>query len=100
MKLLYYKTSGEFKEVIKGEIFHVKVNKNLITFDIKTGDTSYSFQFTETNAVRRNRIFDSLASVESNDFVEIEGCDVATHYEIGRMWVNLNPIVDIKNSKN
>lgn len=95
MKLLM--TDNSFKEVIKGEIFHVKVNKNLITFDIKTGDTSYSFQFTETNPIRRNKIFDSLASVEGNDFVEIERCECfATHYEIERMWVNLKPVVDIK----
>lgn len=94
MKLLM--TNNGFKEVIKGEIFHVKVNKNLITFDIKTGDTSYSFQFTETNTIRRNKIFDSLATVEGNDFVEIERREVATHYEVERMWVNLNPIVDVK----
>lgn len=94
MKLLM--TDNSFKEAIKGEIFHVKVNKNLITFDIKTGDTAYSFQFTETNPIRRNKIFDSLASAEGNDFVEIERCDVATHYEIERMWVNLNLIVDFK----
>ena len=94
MKLLM--TDNNFKEVIKGEIFHVKVNKNLITFDIKTGDTSYSFQFVETNPIRRNKIFDSLASVEGNDFVEIERCGVASLREIETMWVNLKPVVDIK----
>ena len=92
--------NGGFKEVIKGKIFHVKVNKNLITFDIKTGDTSYSFQFTETNPIRRNKIFDSLASVEGNDFVEIERRDAAAYYEIERMRVNLKTIVKIENSKN
>ena len=92
--------NGGFKEVIKGEIFHVKVNKNLITFDIKTGDTSYSFQFTETNPIRRNKIFDSLATVEGNDFVEIERRGDSAYCEIEAMWVNLKPIVDIKNSKN
>lgn len=95
MKLLM--TSSDFKEVIKGEIFHVKVNKRLITFDIKTGDTSYSFQFTEADPIRRNKIFDSLATVEGNDFVEIERRDVAAYYEIERMRVNLKTIVDIKN---
>ena len=94
MKLLM--TDNNFKEVIKGDIFHVKVNKNLITFDIKTGDTSYSFQFVETNRIRRNKIFDSLATVEGNDFVEIERSDFAADFKIERMWVNLNPIVDIK----
>lgn len=98
MKLLM--TNGDFKEVIRGEIFHVKVNKRLITFDIKTGDTSYSFQFTEANLIRRNKIFDSLATVEGNDFVEIERRDAAAYYEIERMRVNLKTIVEIENSKN
>ena len=100
MKLLMVDANSEFKEVIKGEIFHVKVNKNLITFDIKTGDTSYSFQFTEANPIRRNKIFDSLATVEGNDFVEIERREVASLCEIETMRVNLKPVVDIKNSKN
>ena len=94
MKLLI--TSSGFKEIVKGDVFHAKVSKNLITFDIKTGDTSYSYQFVETNPIRRNKIFDSIATVEGNDFVEIERRDFTTDYEIERMWINLNPIVDIK----
>lgn len=98
MKLLMTSANGSFKEVIKGEIFHVKVNKRLITFDIKTGDTSYSFQFTETNPIRRNKIFDSLATVEGNDFVEIERRGDSAYCEIERMRVNLKTIVEIEKS--
>ena len=94
MKLLI--TSSGFREIVKGEVFHAKVSKNLITFDIKTGDTSYSYQFVETNPIRRNKIFDSIATAEGNDFVEIERRDFTTDYEIERMWVNLNSIVDKK----
>lgn len=95
MKLLM--TALGSKEIVKGEIFHVETYENEIILDIKTGNTSYSHHFVETDSVRRNKIFDSLASVEGNDFVEIEKkYNGNNQYEVERMWVNLNLIVDFK----
>lgn len=95
MKLLM--TALSSKEIVKGDIFHVEIYENEIILDIKTGNTSYSYHFVETNFVRRNRIFDSLASVGNNDFVEIEKkYNSNNQYEIERMWINLNPIVNFK----
>lgn len=99
MKLLA--TALSSKEIVKGDIFHVEIYENEIILDINTGNTSYSYRFVESNPIRRNKIFDSLASVEGNDFVEIEKrYNSNNRYEIERMRVNLKPVVDIKNSKN
>lgn len=99
MKLLM--TALSSKEIIKGDIFHVEIYENEIILDINTGNTSYSCRFVENNSIRRNKIFDSLATVEGNDFVEIEKkYNSNNQYEIERMRVNLKTIIDIKNSKN
>ncbi len=97
MKLLM--TAPSSKEIVKGEIFHVEIYENEIILDIKTGNTSYSYRFIESDPIRRNKIFDSLASVEDNDFVEIEKkYNSNNQYEIERMRVNLKTIIEIEKS--